>query len=58
MFPFLNSNRNPFQNIPSYIEKLQSNHFSVEDLLDGDDILQFVNNGADDAIKTLYMIII
>ena len=51
MFPFLNSNRNLFQNIPSYIEKLQSNHFSVEDLLDGDDILQFVKNGADDASK-------
>lgn len=53
MFPFLNSNKNPFQNIPSYLDKLQSTSFTVEELLDGDDIFQFVKNGSEDPIKAL-----
>ena len=53
MFPFLNSNKSPFQNIPSYLDRLQNSNFTVEELLDEDDIFQFVKNGSDDPIKAL-----
>ena len=53
MFPFLNSYISTFQNIPFYLDRLQSSNFTVEELLDEDDIFQFVKNGSDDPIKAL-----
>lgn len=48
MFPVLSSYRN---NIAQLAERLQSSDFTVEDLLDEDDVFQFVKNGSDDSVK-------